>query len=322
MDIIETVLFIIIMILGLGFIGLLDKGDTGRNKLTPLVLIIALIVAFLLYGKAISTYDSRKDAKLSKISYTDIVNLDNSKPLYEIGELLEDKYTNNELNNEIFKNKEALLLIEGNVQDVVDNKIIVSTETAASPYYVIVTIDGEDGLNIDSVNRGDKVKLVCAGNKVINRSNYFPIELAYVSGEVLNENVMAVENYEAGGDNDSYVDVENINKHNEAIVKIVDIKKSLKDEGLYIDVEITNNTDVAIKNVEGVLDMKDMFQDDYYKQDIGFNNKVVEPSEAVIYKDVKVGSLLENESNLSNDDFSFNFIIKKIIFIDGAVLEY
>lgn len=88
-------------------------------------------------------------------------------------------------------------------------------------------------------------------------------------------------------------------------------------------ISIKNNTDKAIKGVQGILDTQDMFGVSIYKANCDLTGIEIQPGETIINKamSLEINEFMDDHTKLYNTDFKdlkFNYEVKTIMFTDGT----
>lgn len=119
------------------------------------------------------------------------------------------------------------------------------------------------------------------------------------------------------GGNEEEVLVEIVNKIN----KPKDVDNWILDDRVNFHISITNNTKKDIREIQGVLDVKNMSGVSILRDDIDLTGNIIKSGETFINKDtsIKINEYKNEDLRLyraDHDDLSYTYRINKIIYTD------
>lgn len=290
----------------------------------PFIAIIVLALAPVVMKPQWEREERLNQERLASMEYMDIVNINNSADLREMAQDLKDKYTYNQLREEIEKNPGAEVKIEGFISELEGGKLLINGSFSEYDYYVSVIIE-DSNYNLNNLKKGDEVSFLCNVDGIINEyneelkdeGNIFPLRLTYNPTDIVED--ISVHDEESLK-NDSVIKTESVGVIDTVLVEVLDAKKSDKDSSILFNIKVVNGLNKQIKGIRGTLSIEDMFGDSLYSKDIDLIGEVIDISSVALYSNIELEGIGELEK-CSLENISFVFNVDKIAFVDGSVLE-
>lgn len=125
--------------------------------------------------------------------------------------------------------------------------------------------------------------------------------------------------------------VETVQQNEEVPVKITVVDKQNLPEDIYngryssrvqFTIEVTNNSDKAIKGVSGILTIKDLFGKDILSSNCDFTGQIIEAGSVAIYSDLgmDINEFMDDHVKLYNENYSdliFEYEVNSIVYSNG-----